>query len=304
MTSLFAYSPRLIGLKLGGSDITHKDRSGDFPTTIEEIMERGGEFIKFQRIEAIVKVLKSVMEAQPGLNFVLVHGAGPFGHTLAHKEPPEMVHRSVLFLNHCVRTIFEQQDVQTESLSPYDHCQVVEDRKRFTMEGLVARAVESLGQGRIPVGFGDMAPYQDGSGSYGVVSGDDLLPAICSHPTVSMERLVMLCKHQLYDRDPDPVPNASKHGFKEDPSISRRAPPPKPVSLIPVTDISIETYLKQKKIKIVVDPKERSEGMLGKVKACYNFTWLTRVPSSILPFEVLEQGLLGESVGTRFVWGD
>ncbi len=304
MTSLLSSSPHLLGLKLGGSDITHKDRSGDFPTTIDEILERGGDFIKFQHIEDIVKVLKTVLETQPGLNFILVHGVGPFGHTIAHKESPEVVHQSVLFLNHCVRTIFERQGIRTESLSPFDHCQVLEDRKRFMMEPLVERAVECLAEGRIPVGFGDMAPFEDDSGRYGVVSGDDILPAICAHPTVSMDRLVMLCKHQLYDRDPELNTEGSKHGFAEDRSISQEAPPPEPISLVPVNDTSIENYLKERKIKIVVDSGEKSEGMLGKVKACYNFTWLTQVPSSILPFDVLEQGLSGEPVGTRFVWED
>ena len=304
MSSILTSSPRLIGLKLGGSDITHKDRSEDFPTTIEEIIERGGDFIKFEHIEEIVQVLKAVLESQPGLNFILVHGVGPFGHTIAHKEPPQVVHQSVLFLNHCVRAIFEQAGLRTDSLSPYDHCQVLKDRKRFLMEPLVERAVHTLNQGRIPVGFGDMAPFQDASERYGVVSGDDILPAICAHPTVNMERLVMLCKHQLYDRNPNPHPDGEKHGFKEDRTISREAPPSEPISLVPVNDTSVENYLKEHKIKIEVDPNERSEGMLGKVMACYNFTWLTQVPSAILPFEFLKQGLVGEPVGTRFVWDD
>ncbi len=301
MTSLLSPAPHVIGLKLGGSDITDKERTAEFPTTIDEIIERGGEFIHFERLDAIAGVLDSVLQEQPELRLVLVHGAGPFGHKLAHKVPPEVVHHSVEFLNNCVRAIFQEHGLMTESISPFDHCQVIEDRKRFVMEPMVKKAVEILASDRIPIGYGDMAPFSDGSHRYGVVSGDDILPAICAHPTVNMSRMVMLCKYQLYDRDPRPL---EKPGQVHKAPVLLPAPPAMPVSDIEVNDASLETQLKEKGIKIEQNQDERSEGMPGKVKACYDFTWLTRVPSVILPFEVLEQGLRGEAVGTSFAWND
>lgn len=277
------FQRQLIGLKLGGSDITAKERSAKFPDYIQGVYEQGKDFIRFERLRQIASILQMVQTSGDNLTLAIVHGAGPFGHRLAHKRPAQEVHASVQFLNTQVREVLEKGGLATLPIAPFDTAKVIEDRKKFDLTELSNQAAKAVIGGQIPISFGDMAPFADEPERYGVVSGDDILPAICAHPDTNMARMVMLCKHQLYDQDP------VAHSIA------------KPIMKIQVDVEPIEEKLARLGIEIRVDPNEKSEGMLGKVKACYEFTHQTGVPSVIVPFESLKEGLLGEAVGTQFI---
>ena len=269
----------LIGVKLGGADITKKVDAFSFPWNIINIMSQGFDYIDIKKLNDIVNLINRERSEQK--RFVIVHGAGPFGHELAYNIDARLVHLSMEYLNLVVRAVFEKVKLEVEAVSPFDHCTVIEGENRFDMKSLVDKVVEILDREVIPISFGDMACKKDDTG-YSVISGDNILPAIGYDTRIKMRQMVMLSKHQLHDENPE-VEGAKK------------------ISKIEVDIESVENRLKKMEIEIPPNPNDKSGGMLGKVKECYYFTQKTRVPSVIVKFEDISSLPVDESVGTHFI---
>ena len=162
-------------IKIGGSFLTKKARSGNFPETIDRIQSDGARFIENERLKSISEEIREVKRK----NHVMVtHGAGPFGHALVEKifsgAPIDVldVHRSMLVLNDAVRLSLQTQGLDCITLSPLDF---VEYDGEFRTGKLVSSMEKEASSGRLPISHGDIvrATTSPGRlGNYEVISGD------------------------------------------------------------------------------------------------------------------------------------
>jgi isopentenyl phosphate kinase len=162
-------------IKIGGSFLTKKALSGDFPATLDQIVTEGGKFIEKTRLESISREIREVMQNH---RLMVVHGAGPFGHALVERileggsmDVPD-VHESMLILNEAVRSALEENGIDSITLSPMNF---VDYDGQFRTERLVFGMKTEAASGRVPISHGDIVRTVNGFGSLGeyeVISGD------------------------------------------------------------------------------------------------------------------------------------
>jgi isopentenyl phosphate kinase len=162
-------------IKIGGSFLTKKARSGDFPTTIEGIISHGEDFIETKRLDSISREIADVNKKH---RIMIVHGAGPFGHALVERilsgapiDVPD-VHESMLVLNEAVNAILRKRGIDSITLSPLDYVEYDGD---FSTANLVTGMTGEADLGKLPVSHGDIVRARSESGrlgDYEVISGD------------------------------------------------------------------------------------------------------------------------------------
>jgi isopentenyl phosphate kinase len=159
----------MILVKLGGSVITNKE-------TIED--EKSKKIFYRARTARLMGELKSSKE-----EFILVHGAGSFGHPLSKKynlregytndkQVPiaAKVHEDVRTLNLKVISAMREKNLTAISLPP-SHLIKLDNGKSKKVN--VQQFKHYLELGIVPVTFGDVVP--DISRKFGICSGDDLM---------------------------------------------------------------------------------------------------------------------------------
>ena len=160
-------------LKLGGSFLTRKDQGKSFPGTIEEIRSRRKEFIFEDRLKSICNQIEKVSHSH---QIILVHGAGPFGHSLVSRLKTleegvaRLVHESMISLNEVVVGALSGTGLRCKTSSPFD---LVNLDGRFHTERIVTKMVKEIDEGILPISHGDVVPRTSGGGGfYSVISGD------------------------------------------------------------------------------------------------------------------------------------
>lgn len=160
--------PELYIIKLGGSVITKKDEN------------------RFEIKEGVLgRVAGEIKKAldEEGFSLVLVHGAGPFGHTNVEeygindgvftekdKEGLEKTRNDCNFLNSIVVKKLNEAGIKTEALNP--NGLIVQEQKKI-IEFDISGIEKALGEGRVPVLYGQMIPDRKLNAS--VVSGDAII---------------------------------------------------------------------------------------------------------------------------------
>jgi isopentenyl phosphate kinase len=162
-------------IKIGGSFLTKKAMSEEFPGTLDLILSEGRAFIEEERLKSISVEVQAVCRKH---QVMIIHGAGPFGHALVDRilsgasiETLD-VHRSMLFLNDALRAALHGIGVNGVTTSPLD-C-VLFDGKFRTGE-LTARMMELAKCGNVPISHGDIVRSSGMAGrlgDYEVISGD------------------------------------------------------------------------------------------------------------------------------------
>ena len=183
-------------VKLGGSIITDKAKEGTF------------------RRETVDRLAMELKKADK--DYILVHGAGSFGHILAKQyrlsegltEPTQILgfaqtHASVLRLNSLVMDALLHQGLPVMSLPPHAIIEL-DDHRLNTIDFTVFS--EYLKRGFIPVTYGDVALDSQRGGS--ICSGDLLMQALAAqfHP----EKVVFIMDEDgLYTANPKTDPKAT-----------------------------------------------------------------------------------------------
>lgn len=157
--------PDLYIIKLGGSVITEKE---------------GNRFeVKREEIARISTEIKKAMD-EKGFSLIVVHGAGPFGHTNVtefdidngvstemQKEGYEKTVRDCNFLDSVVVEELKKAGIDAVGFDPNKF--VKQDKKKI-VEFCTKEIKNSLEEGKVPVLFGQMVP--DKSLNASVMSGD------------------------------------------------------------------------------------------------------------------------------------
>jgi isopentenyl phosphate kinase len=183
-------------LKLGGSVITHKDRS------------------QTPNIEAITRLATEVETAEPR-RLIIVHGGGSFGHPLAkeydivtgYKSPNQLVgfsltHQAMIELNKQIVNSYLEVGVPAVSITPSSFI-TTEDRRITTVDfSVVLRAVES---GFVPILYGDAV--LDSVLRFTILSGDQLAVRLATD--LSASRIIFgVDVDGVYTADPKLVKEA------------------------------------------------------------------------------------------------
>jgi isopentenyl phosphate kinase len=183
-------------LKLGGSVITHKDRS------------------QTPNIEAITRLATEVETAEPR-RLIIVHGGGSFGHPLAkeydivtgYKSPNQLVgfsltHQAMLELNKQIVNSYLEVGVPAVSIAPSSFI-TTEDRRITTVDfSVVLRAIES---GFVPILYGDAV--LDSVLRFTILSGDQLAVRLATD--LSASRIIFgVDVDGVYTADPKLVKEA------------------------------------------------------------------------------------------------
>jgi len=160
-------------IKLGGSFITRKELGKSFPLTIDRIKARRKDFVLADRLRSISTEVARVSQSH---QLMLVHGAGPFGHSLVSRLDAEqegsarLVHQSMLVLNEVVQGALSEAGVNCRTRSPFD---LAHFEGRFHTDRLLRKMLLDVKRGVVPVSHGDMVEsHASGRGSYTVISGD------------------------------------------------------------------------------------------------------------------------------------
>jgi isopentenyl phosphate kinase len=162
-------------IKIGGSFLTKKANSGDFPINIEEIISQAEDFIETKRLESVSLEIAEISKKH---RIMIVHGAGPFGHALVERilagasiDVPD-VHRSMLVLNEAIKRNLRDQDMIPITLSPMEYVEYDGD---FSTGSMVTEMIKEASSGKLPVSHGDIVRTRSKSGrlgDYEVISGD------------------------------------------------------------------------------------------------------------------------------------
>ena len=191
-------------VKLGGSVITRKCVSG-FPLEYGEIERRADEFIQTDIIKSLVKELYSA-SLHREFSFILINGAGPFGHNLVHSflnkknVDVETIHRSVALLNSKLIEELKNFFPAVSSIHPFETCYY--DGKEFKIGKLLRMAQDEVRNGKVVSTYGDVIPARNGRlGDFEVISGDDL--AVNIGMGLNVEKIIMVTDVDgVFTKDP------------------------------------------------------------------------------------------------------
>lgn len=222
----------MILVKLGGSVITNKE-------TIKD--EKSKKVFYLGKTGRLIGELRSA-----GEDFILVHGAGSFGHPLAKKYRLKDGYRNkgqirmVARVQHDVRTLnlkvirtMRALGLPAISLPPSS---TVRLRKGKVRETRLKPFRYHLDMGTVPVTFGDVVP--DVSRRFGICSGDDLMLHLAKEfkPKVA---IFVTKVDGIYTKDP------------------RDSTDP-PAEFIPEID--------EKTIKLIKEPRDKVPDVTGRMK--------------------------------------
>ena len=185
-------------MKLGGSVLTDKAR------------------YKTPRLDAIARLSLELVAS--GERYVLVHGAGSYGHVLAKKHDlargddggierrlvAAQVHADVRELQSLVLAALRDAGAPAIAISPYDVARLTSGRiSNFALEPVH----ETLARGFVPVLSGDVVP--DHARGFGILSGDVLMVELAG--ALRPERAIFATDVDgIFDRDPS-EPGAKLH---------------------------------------------------------------------------------------------
>lgn len=155
---------RKVVVKLGGSLIT--DKSKPFS-------------VRSERILSIVEVIREAVSS--GIEVVIVHGGGSFGHFAAKNEIDEKgrltnesvprISDAMMELNQIVMLHFLNAGLKTVSFPPHSICLASCQFSTFNCN--FTPLLKAFVSGLIPVTFGDIVLGDNGCGPF-IISGDDL----------------------------------------------------------------------------------------------------------------------------------
>ncbi len=195
--------PKLV-IKIGGSFLTKKSRSDLFPTSIEEIRAQRDRFVEWGGLESISKEIREIAGAN---RIMIVHGAGPFGHSLVQRSlsgpriDPRTIHHSMLVLNSAVLQGLSEAGLKARTTSPFD---TVQFNGTFHTGRLVSAMRKHADAGLVPVSHGDVVAAISAPGrlgSYEVISGDIVVRDLAVNWPA--DRLIMVTDMDgILDRDP------------------------------------------------------------------------------------------------------
>jgi len=187
-----------IVIKLGGSVVTYKDVNY-FPLEIEEIKEQADKYIRYDVIRKIGREIKEAV-GESGLRFILVNGAGPFGHYLVDlKRPDEDIRKSVRYLNEKIVSEFRKMGFDVVSVPPSESCEFVNGQFEISkMWELTEKLIEN---DKILSTYGDV--LKDGK----IISGDDLIVSLAK--LWNADKIVAVTDVKgVYTVDPKTSPSA------------------------------------------------------------------------------------------------
>lgn len=195
--------PKIV-IKIGGSFLTKKSRSNLFPTSLEEIRAQRDNFVEWGGLDSLSKEIREITRTD---KIMIVHGAGPFGHSLVQRSlsglsiDPTTIHRSMLILNSAVLQGLSEAGLRPRTTSPFD---TVQFDGTFRTSRLVSAMRNDVDAGLVPVSHGDVVPAVSAPGrlgSYEVISGDIVVRDLAlAWPA---DRLIMVTDMDgILDRDP------------------------------------------------------------------------------------------------------
>lgn len=176
-------------IKLGGSAITYKHLADEFPTNLNEVIEQGDRFIRFDVLRSVGSQLKDIV-SQYNPQIALVNGAGPFGHKMVKSGAERFeVHMAVKYLNQRICDTLAEYSIRVRSVAPSAH---VTYDETFDFSALHEMMMKLISFNDIPSTYGDVVRALKGNGNVPydenppkqlgkVVSGDDILPAFARH---------------------------------------------------------------------------------------------------------------------------
>ena len=160
--------PGLYIIKLGGSVITEKE---------------GNRFeVKEEEIARIATEVKKAMDEE-GFQLIVVHGAGPFGHTNVkefgiengvyserHKQGLEKTIKDCNYLDSVVVEKLREQGIEAVAFNPWE---LIEARERKIVRFEITGIEKALGEGKVPVLYGQMV--KDEAVNASPLSGDSII---------------------------------------------------------------------------------------------------------------------------------
>ncbi|MBI4028931.1 MAG: isopentenyl phosphate kinase family protein [Candidatus Blackburnbacteria bacterium] len=188
-------------IKLGGSVITHKDQS----------VAR----VRKSTLLRLVKEVKNAKKVLPKAGFLIVHGAGSFGHPLAKKYNLaagmrtheqtlgfSLTTQAMLKLNSFVVSAFHKQNLPAVSFPPHTFVsQSGREIERFDIQLIE----QSLEKGQIPVLFGDMV--LDKTQGCSILSGDTIVSYLSKK--LKVDKVIYLSNVDgVFEKDPRINPSA------------------------------------------------------------------------------------------------
>ena len=185
----------MILVKLGGSVITHKDK------------------YRSLNLKAMERLAAEI--ARAGRQLVLVHGAGSFGHLVAHEfhldqgfqdkkqlEGVAKVQLDMRDLNQMVMRSLEVAEIPAASIPP-SACALLESGKLKALDMELFHRYLDLGM--VPVTFGDVV--LDRINGFGICSGDQLIYRLARE--FKPERIIFCADVDgIFSRDPNLDPDA------------------------------------------------------------------------------------------------
>ncbi len=194
--------PDLYIIKLGGSVITEKE---------------GNRFeVKREVIARIALEIKKAVE-ENGFSLIVVHGAGPFGHTNVveydlndgvHTERQEEgLAKTIKDCNFLDSVVVEELQKAGIKASGFDPNKIVEQDKRKIVDFDTSGVEEALGKGETPVLYGQMVPDKTLNAS--VMSGDAAI-AFLAREFGAKKVLLGTDVAGIYTADPKKNPNAER----------------------------------------------------------------------------------------------
>ena len=182
----------MIILKFGGSLIT--DKKKETPTINEENLKRIGSILSKHSHE-----------------FIIVHGAGSFGHPIAKKfdlanglnsnpnqrKAIEETRKQVLELNQILCSDLNKSGIQTKTIIPSQTMKT--NGPKSIKEVPIELFDEGLETGKIPVTFGDVT--EDNLQGICILSGDVIMEELVKHYKPKMSIFVMDYPG-VFDRNP------------------------------------------------------------------------------------------------------
>ena len=255
----------MIILKFGGSLIT--DKKKEIPTINQDNL----------------KLIASIL-SKHSHQFIIVHGAGSFGHPIAkkfdlasglnnnpkQKKAIEETRKQVLELNQILCNSLNKKNIQTKTISP---SKTMRTNGPKSIESIPTEIFdEGLETGKIPVTFGDLT--EDNLQGICILSGDVIMEELVKHYKPKMSIFVM-----------------------DYPGVFDRHPTDKNSLIIPEVTLQTLKMLKEKNTqKITTDV---TGGLIGKIEcamemAKHSETWITNL-------DHLDDCLNEEPKGSRVV---
>jgi|GEM_PF-1827353 len=275
-------------IKFGGSIITKKKNSESFPIELEKIGQEGRNYILEDNVAELSKEIVSAQNKKYQ-DLVLIHGAGPFGHTLVKRkdelEKPgdEVIHNSVCYLNNILIEIAERNELKLVHIPPFEVMNY--EKGKFVFGKINDYLKYAKEENKIPLFHGDMVRLKDKSKDPRVensviVSGDDF-PRIIYSYSIPIDKVIMVADTEVYDSDPHKNPNAK---------------------LIPYIKAKGKFSKAMKHYGITLTDEDQSGGFFGKVSKMFELSKEANIPTYIINGNKrgdLEAVLLGKDRGTK-----